>query len=148
MVANGFREQQHLIGPVLFPIYLFVLKIVAAFYLVPWILVWTGIAVSRAAHTSQGLIPAVGSFWVAFWPMAFFMVGSITVVFAAAQITTTHARDENCLIGDELFADMGLPSLEIFIRFINFVSAALLDPGVHAGLIVRSLSGRPEAKLH
>ena len=85
MVANGFRPQQNLIGPVLFPIYVFVLKIVAAFYLAPWILVWIGIAISRSAHTGQSLFQAVASFWVAFWPMAFFMIGSITVVFAVLE---------------------------------------------------------------
>ena len=47
LVANRFQPPQSLIGPVLFPIYVFVLKIVAAFYMVPWILVWIGIAVSR-----------------------------------------------------------------------------------------------------
>ncbi len=34
LVANRFLPQEHLIGPVLFPIYVFVLKIVAAFYMV------------------------------------------------------------------------------------------------------------------
>src|SRR5258708_29304929 len=85
LVANRFRPQQHLIGPVLFPIYMFVLKIVAAFYMLPWILVWIGIAASRAAHTGQSLLHAMASFWVAFWPMAFFMIGSITVVFATLE---------------------------------------------------------------
>ena len=85
LVANSFRPQQHLIGPVLFPIYVFVLKVVAAFYMVPWILVWIGIAVSRAAHSGQSFVQAAGSFWTAFWPMAFFMVGSITTVFAILE---------------------------------------------------------------
>jgi len=39
LVANRYLPQQYLIGPVLFPIYSFVLKIVALFYLVPWVLV-------------------------------------------------------------------------------------------------------------
>jgi hypothetical protein len=91
LVANRFLPQQHLIGPVLFPIYVFVLKIVAAFYMVPWVLVWTGIAVSRAAHSGQSLIASVGSFWTAFWPMAFFMIGSITTVFAILERTQTKS---------------------------------------------------------
>src|ERR1700724_3595969 len=56
LVANRFLPQESLIGPVLFPIYLFVLKIVAAFYMVPWILVWIGIAVSRAVLSAHGLV--------------------------------------------------------------------------------------------
>src|SRR5216684_1951855 len=47
LVANRFLPQDSLIGPVLFPIYLFVLKLVAVFYMVPWILVWIGIAIFR-----------------------------------------------------------------------------------------------------
>ena len=92
LVANRFLPQDHLIGPVLFPIYLFVLKIVAAFYMVPWIMVWIGIAISRAAHSGQSLIASVGSFWTAFWPMAFFMIGSITTVFAILQRMQTKSR--------------------------------------------------------
>lgn len=85
LVANQFRPQQNLIGPTLFPIYVFVLKVVAAFYMVPWILIWIGIALSRAAHSGQSLIQAVDSFWTAFWPMAFSMVASVTAVFAILE---------------------------------------------------------------
>ena len=85
LVANRFRPQQYLIGPALFPIYWFVLRVVAAFYFLPWVLVWIGINVSRAAHSGKSLIEALGSFWTAFWPMAFFMVGAITVVFAVLE---------------------------------------------------------------
>src|SRR6267154_3387318 len=92
LVANRFLPQESLIGPVLFPIYVFVLKIVAAFYMVPWILVWIGIAVSRAAHSGQSLIASVGSFWTAFWPMAFFMIGGITTVFAVLERVQTKSR--------------------------------------------------------
>lgn len=92
LVANRFLPQESLIGPVLFPIYLFVLKIVAAFYMVPWILVWIGLAISRAAHSGQSLIGSVGSFWTAFWPMAFFMVGGITTVFAVLERVQTKSR--------------------------------------------------------
>lgn len=85
LVANRFRPQQYLIGPVLFPIYWFVLKIVAAFCFLPWVLVWIGINLSRAAHSGQSLIGTLASFWTTFWPMAFFMVGAITVVFAVLE---------------------------------------------------------------
>lgn len=45
LVANRYRPQQYLIGPALFPIYRFVLMIVALCYLVPWILTWWGLAI-------------------------------------------------------------------------------------------------------
>ena len=92
LVANRFLPQESLIGPVLFPIYLFVLKLVAVFYMVPWILVWIGIAVSHAAHSGQSLIASVGSFWTALWPMAFFMIGGITTVFAVLERAQTKSR--------------------------------------------------------
>src|SRR6266536_1211427 len=91
LVANRFLPQEHLIGPVLFPIYLFVLKIVALFYMLPWVLVWIGIAVSRASHSGQSLIAAAGSFWTSFCPMAFFMIGGVTTVFAILERVQTKS---------------------------------------------------------
>jgi hypothetical protein len=85
LVANRFQPQQNLIGPVLFPIYLFVLKIATAFYLLPWMLVWIAIAIYRPAHPGQGLITTIASFWTSFWPVAFFLIGSITTVFAIIE---------------------------------------------------------------
>ena len=84
LVANQFRPQQNLIGPVLFPIYLFVLKLVAAFYMVPWILVWIGIAIFRP-HSAQNLFTTIELFWTSFWPVALFWVGGVTTVFAVLE---------------------------------------------------------------
>ena len=92
VVANRFLPQESLIGPVLFPIYLLVLKIVALFYMLPWALVWIGIAVSRAAHSGQSLIASLGAFWTAFWPMAFFMIGGVTIVFAVLERAQYKSR--------------------------------------------------------
>jgi hypothetical protein len=85
LVANRFQPQQNLIGPVLFPIYVFVLKIVAAFYLLPWVLVWIAIAIYRPAHPGRNLITTSASFWTSFWPVAFFMIGAVTSVFAVLE---------------------------------------------------------------
>jgi len=84
LVANRYQPQQHLIGPVLFPIYLFVLEIVGGFYLLPWVLAWIAIAIFRP-HPGQSLITTIGSFWTSFWPTAFFMIGSVTTVFAILE---------------------------------------------------------------
>src|ERR1043166_7645287 len=43
LVANRYQPQRYLIGPVLFPIYTFVLKMIALGYLLPWTLIWIGI---------------------------------------------------------------------------------------------------------
>ena len=90
LVANRFR-QQYLIGPVLFPIYIFVLQVTAAFYVLPWALIRIGIAMSRAAHLGQSLIGAAGSFWSAFWGMAFPTFVSITILFAIVERVQTKS---------------------------------------------------------
>jgi hypothetical protein len=91
LVANQFRPQQQLIGPVLFPIYLFVLEVVGAFYLLPWILVWIAIAIFRP-HPGQSLLATMASFWTAFWPMAFSMAASITAIFAILERVQNKSR--------------------------------------------------------
>ncbi len=61
------EDKRNLIGPAFFPIYRFVLKIVAACYLVPWIMVWFGFMIFdpayRAAHSGGGWIGTLGAFW-------------------------------------------------------------------------------------
>jgi|SRR5450432_830145 len=85
LVANRFLPQQSLIGPVLFPIYVFVLKVVSAFYLLPWMLVWIGLRVFGAVHSGQSLIESAGSFWTTLWSMAFSLMASVTIIFAILE---------------------------------------------------------------
>jgi hypothetical protein len=89
LVANRYLPQQHLIGPVWFPIYLFVLKIVIACYLVPWIAVWIGLMIFnpayRAAHFGAGLMGALGHAWGGFWLAAAISTGTVTLVFAVLE---------------------------------------------------------------
>jgi hypothetical protein len=83
LVANRYLPQRYLIGPVWFPIYSFVLKIVAACYLVPWILMW--VAVYRAGHAGAGWLDALGEAWGGFWLSATMAIGGVTIVFAALE---------------------------------------------------------------
>jgi hypothetical protein len=96
LVANRYLPQRSLIGPVLFPIYWFVLKLAALFYLVPWILVWIGMmsfsSSYRAEHTSAGWFGAIGSAWSAWWLSACFVVGTATIVFAILEHLQTKSR--------------------------------------------------------
>src|ERR1051325_8904459 len=50
LVANRYQPQQYLIGPVLFPIYTFVLKMIAVGYLVPWVLILMAIIKFRQTY--------------------------------------------------------------------------------------------------
>src|SRR5271170_3532869 len=80
-VAGQFLPQQNLIGPALYPIYVFVLKIVALCYLIPWLAVWLGILIFNrvqwATHLS-GEWHSLGTLWT----IIFTQFGIITVVFA------------------------------------------------------------------
>jgi hypothetical protein len=89
LVANSYLPQEYLIGPVLFPIYLFVLKVVALCYLVPWVLVWIGMMIYspayRAAQGASSWISAIGALWGSFWLTASVTVGAVTIVFAVLE---------------------------------------------------------------
>lgn len=91
LVANRYLPQEHLIGPVLFPIYRFVLKIVLLCYLVPWVLVWIGLLIFnsgyRPEHSSQAWISALASMWGSLWFAAFVAVGTVTLIFAILERT-------------------------------------------------------------
>jgi len=87
LVANRYLPRQYLIGPALFPIYIFVLKIVALCYLAPWILVWICLMSFspsyRAAHSN--LFEAVASAWGTWWVTALLALGTVTLVFAILE---------------------------------------------------------------
>ena len=88
LVANRFLPQEHLIGPVLFPIYRFVLKIVMLCYLAPWALTWLGLMIYKPGYRAeQGdhWMVALGSAWGALWTTAFIAVGTVTIVFAILE---------------------------------------------------------------
>ncbi len=95
LVANRYSPQQYLIGPLLFPIYRFVLKIVALCYLVPWVLAWIGFMIYdpgfRAKHSGGTLIGALGSVWGPLWLAAFCACGVVTIVFAVLERAQTKS---------------------------------------------------------
>jgi len=81
-VASHYLPQQYLIGPVLFPIYQLVLKIVVLGVLLPvFLFVVAPIAIATVAHPTQALIKTL-------WDLAMsavFTVGVVTVVFAIME---------------------------------------------------------------
>ncbi len=84
-VAGKFLPPRHLIGPVLFPIYVFVLKIATGFYLLPWLAVWLGLVIFspsyRVAHPGFALFETLGGLWNS----AFITYGMITLGFAVGE---------------------------------------------------------------
>jgi hypothetical protein len=67
LVAEHYLPPQPFIGPVLFPVYRFVLKLVMFGYLVPWLLVWICLLIFdpayRAAHPGLGQITNLSTLW-------------------------------------------------------------------------------------
>ena len=99
LVANRFLAQESLIGPVLFPIYRFVLKIFAYGYLLPSVLVWIGLMIFsptyRFEQTHPSWFTAFTSLFSYLWFATCVVVGPVTIVFAALerQQTRVHLFD-------------------------------------------------------
>src|ERR1700722_10347416 len=71
-VAQRYLPQESLIGPTLFPIYRFVVKIIALWLLLPWLLVGMVLALYGPNHEAGGSIwAAVAHLWGSLWSMAF-----------------------------------------------------------------------------
>jgi hypothetical protein len=84
-VAARYQPQQSLIGPTLFPIYKFVLKIVTVAYLVPWLVVWIGVTFFLPPHHADTPLLAALSGWASMWSNIFFIFGLITLIFAVLE---------------------------------------------------------------
>jgi hypothetical protein len=89
LVANRYLPQEHLIGPVLFPIYRLVLKIVLLCYLVPWMLIWFGLLFFNSGylpgHTGEAWTSALASMWGSLWFATFVAAGTVTLIFAILE---------------------------------------------------------------
>src|SRR6185436_2060595 len=89
-IAGRYGPRRHLIGPELFPLYLFALRMVALLYLGPWLLVWLGLVIAspayRAAHPGWELAGTLGTFW----HIASYAFGALTIAFALLE--RSHAR--------------------------------------------------------
>lgn len=85
LVAQRYLPQQYLIGPVWFPVYQFVLKMVGLCYLLPWLLTWLFLVIFvpsyRAEHPGLALIGSLDSFLL----IVVFAFTAITVGFAFAE---------------------------------------------------------------
>ncbi len=94
VVASRYQPQRQLIGPVLFPVYVFVLKAIAFFYLLPWMLVWICLVIfvpSYRAENGVNIGNALGSLWM-------------LIVYCTAAVTLTFAVAERMLAKNRLFA--------------------------------------------
>jgi hypothetical protein len=68
-VAGRYLPQRSLIGPTLFPIYNVVIRSLILYFLLPWLLLWLGIAIFspdfRADHPGAALFLSLDPWWLA-----------------------------------------------------------------------------------
>jgi hypothetical protein len=68
-VAERYLPQRYLIGPGLFPIYSVVIRGLIFYFLLPWLLLWMGVAIFspdfRADHPGVALFAPLGQWWLA-----------------------------------------------------------------------------------
>jgi hypothetical protein len=89
LVANRFLPQHSLIGPLLYPLYIFVLKVVSLCYLVPWLLINLSLMIVNPAYPAGQPRPS----WLAviasasghFWTAAIITLGTTTLAFAILE---------------------------------------------------------------
>lgn len=91
LVANGYLPQHTLIGPVLFPIYVLVLKIAALCFLVPRILVLIGFFIFDPKYHTQGLGALIVHTWSELWFGGFVTFGIVTLIFAVLDRTQANS---------------------------------------------------------
>lgn len=92
MVASRYRPQTSLIGPVLFPIYQFVLKVVLLWILVPsFILIIAPALILTSADHVGAFVRTLGTLWTSIFTTA----AVITLVFAVLERTGAKLELEN-----------------------------------------------------
>ncbi len=83
LVAHHYLPQRFLIGPVLFPVYTFVLKIFGLWCLAPWTVV--SITLHRLQHPASPWLETVVAAGRSVWSTAFLGAAAITLLFAILQ---------------------------------------------------------------
>ncbi|MFZ0734628.1 MAG: hypothetical protein WAM79_20080 [Candidatus Sulfotelmatobacter sp.] len=92
VVASRMGPQRHLIGPTLFPVYLFVLKMVLLWILVP-VFIFI-VAPVNLANTNGNWPAAILNTIGGLWSGAFIAAGTITLVFAILERSKALAHQE------------------------------------------------------
>jgi hypothetical protein len=93
VVGNRYVPPRYLIGPSLFPIYWFVLKIVAFCYVVPWVLVKIGLLIVAVEQgTWRGWGSEVAIAWAHLCLAMLVATGVVTTVFALIEWLQSSPR--------------------------------------------------------
>ncbi len=85
MVANRYLPQQSLIGPVLYPIYLLVLKMAWLFCFVPWLAVWICLNIFVPSYRGNAAGNLIVGTLHGFWMALVYIFASVTFAFAVVE---------------------------------------------------------------
>jgi hypothetical protein len=88
LVATRFLPREQLIGPVLYPIYIFVLKIVMLCYVAPWAMTLIGRLIYSPAYRTEVVSQPAAAVVAALsnlWGTEFFAFGTVTIIFAILE---------------------------------------------------------------
>lgn len=85
MVANRYLPQQHLIGPVLFPIYRLVMKMAFLFYAIPWLVIWLCISSYIPSYHAQSAGEFITTALHGLWVTLLYTFASVTFAFAVLE---------------------------------------------------------------
>jgi len=85
LMASRYFPQEHLIGPTLFPVYKFVLRMAALCYFLPWILVWISLMIFDGSYRARHAGIQLFGDWGWFWLLVMFVFSAITTVFAVVE---------------------------------------------------------------
>ena len=100
VVAERYLPQRYLIGPAIFPIYRVVIRSLIFYFLLPWLLVWLGLALFspgfRAAHGGGQLFASLNPWWLAVTYSLFFCTLAFALVersqFRTQMVTSWNPR--------------------------------------------------------
>jgi hypothetical protein len=124
LVAEKYLPQKFLIGPILFPAYWFVLKLVLACYIVPWVAVWAAFAMLDTSYRIQHFGFGIARDAFTLWVIALTAFTVVTVVFAVLE----RVKDQSWLL--EKWSPRQLPPVRNVEQISRFGSATELIFGV------------------
>ena len=140
LVANRYWPQRSLIGPVWFPTYVLVLRIVGLCYVVPWVVVV--VAISRMQNPALTWGRTLLGAWGTLWNVSFTTAGVVTLIFAVLQWTETRThfleqweprklprvRDPHRISRGNSIVEVGMGVLFV-LWWIGYVSSPVLFDG-------------------
>jgi hypothetical protein len=128
VVANRYLPAGYLIGPALFPVYGFVLKVALAATMGPLILTWMGLAMFAGDRVGSFWARLhLGPLWGSLWTAAFATFAAVTIIFAVLERA-----------GGSKLLDNWSPCKLPAVRHPNLIprSSAVFELAINLGMLV------------